>query len=156
MMREPAGDSATTSERIAEVALHCEHWYPKLGESLYSYLRNPSSTENYLDGVIREILSIPKIQNKRDLSKDVEYLDRNITALEGLIDSAAQEDEAMLEGLRQVREDIPKPITYPPTAWQPELDSDEERAIDDQWEHWEKVKTTCGPMKVYDKPLFAT
>lgn len=152
---------SSIKERCDRVAKHCEHWYPKLGISLYNLLLpidedDVGFQKQYDDWsmVVNTILSTKKIMNKKDLSEDVDNLDTILAALEALFT-----DQSHLLPLRNIRNDIPKPIEYPPTLWQKyEYDEDDEDECNftTQYEREQKLCNDlmiCGPMKIYDQPL---
>ena len=156
------------------VAEHCENWYPGIGAYVPFDRCEASSANDVLSEVI---LEQPKIQNGKDLSKDVETLDAIIAVFEAHCDINLQEEarsyasrwyiydndsvlnselakREVLAHMKKLRESIPKPIVSPYLhAWQPdeeELEALERfRAEDEaQWRLWEAVKTTCGPLGV--------
>jgi hypothetical protein len=152
------------------VAEHCENWYPGIG----AYV--PFDRCGGGDVLSEVILEQPKIQNGKDLSKDVETLDAIIAVFEAHCDAVVEArsyasrwyiydndsvrnaelaKREVLAHMKKLRESIPKPIVspYPAAhhAWQP--DEEELEALERfraeneaQWRLWEAVKTTCGPL----------
>ena len=138
------GSPASLASLVAE---HCENWYPGIG----AYVPFDRCGGVKLNDVLSEvILERPKIQNGKDLSKDVETLDAIIAVFEAHCDAHAYAScearsyasrwyvndndsvrnaelakREVLAHMKKLRESIPKPM-YPAAhvgaeyAWQPD------------------------------------